>query len=202
MDRRRPAIALATLVLALLVAAPAGAADNYPMPDSLLVNGTFNATPTQAAPIRGWTTKGTIAVERFGTRSFPSPAYGRKYRGGARYLSCWGGSGGSVTQVVDIPPGRDSRFWRAKFQVSQGGILGHRVYVKAEALDAGGTVLNEWHQTKTLDVTNHYKKSFAGINLRPGTLRIRVTLRLMPKVGAARCKVVADTANLTIERAG
>lgn len=201
MDRRRPAFALASLALAVLVGAPAAAADNYPDPDSLLVNGTFNATPTQNAPIRGWSTKGTIAVERFGTRSFPSKAYGRKYRGGARYLSCWGGSGGSVTQVVDIPASRASRFWRAKFQVSQGGIRGHRVYVRAEALDADGKVLNESHQTKALDVTNHYKKSFAGINLRPGTVRVRVTLRLLPKVGSSRCKVIADTANLTIERA-
>jgi hypothetical protein len=184
-----------------MVAVPASAADNYPDPDSLLVNGTFNSTPTDAAPIRGWTTSGTIKVERFGTRPFPSPAYGRKYRGGARYLSCWGGSGGTVRQVVDLPPGRDSNSWRAKFQVSQGGVLGHRVYVRIEALDDNGAVLNEAHQTKALDVTNHYKKSFAGINLRPGAVRLRVTLRLRPKEGATRCKVVADTANLTIERA-
>jgi hypothetical protein len=197
MDRRRPTLALAALALSLLVAAPASAANNYPDPDSLLVNGTFNS----AIQIRGWTTSGTVRTETFGTRSFPSVAYGRKYRGGARYLSCWGGSGGSVTQVVDIPPDRDSRFWRAKFQVSQGGVLGHRVYVRIEALDDEGTVLNEWRQSKTLEVTNHYKKSFAGINLRPGATRIRVTLRLRPKVGATRCKVVADTANLTIERA-
>lgn len=201
MDRRRTALALVTLGLSLIVAAPAGAANNYPDPDSLLGNGTFNSRPTDEVPIRAWTAKGTIAAETFGTRSFPNKAYGRKYRGGARYLSCWGGSGGTVTQVVGVPNGRDSRFWRAKFQVSQGGIQGHRVYVKIEALDAGGTVLNEWHQTKALDVTNHYKKSFAGINLRPGATHIRVTLRLMPKVGSTRCKVVADTANLTIERA-
>lgn len=201
MHRRRPALALAALALSLLVAAPASAENNYPDRASLLVNGTFNAAPTDATPIRGWAAKGTIKVEPFGTRSFPNPAYGRKYRGGARYLSCWGGSGGSVTQEVDIPSGRDSRFWRAKFQVSQGGVRGSRVYVRAEALDAAGKVLNEWHQTKVLDVTNHYKKSFAGINLRPGTVRIRVTLRLMPKAGSTSCKVVADTANLTIDRA-
>src|SRR6186997_1116041 len=95
MHRRRPVLALATLALSLLMAAPvAGAATpNYPDPDSLLVNGTFNATPTATDPIPGWSTTGTIRVERFGTRSFPYPAYGRKYRGGARYLSCWGGSG-------------------------------------------------------------------------------------------------------------
>ena len=202
MDRRRPAIALATLILSLLMAAPAGAAEpNYPDPDSLLVNGTFNSTPTATVPIKGWTPRGTIRTERFGTRSFPSVAYGRKYRGGARYLSCWGGSGGSVVQSVGIPAGRDTRFWRAKFQVSQGGVLGHRVYVRIEALDGNDNVLNVESQTKVLEVTNHYKKSFAGINLRPDTVRIRVTLRLMPKRGATRCKVVADTANLTIERA-
>lgn len=201
MGRRRTAIALASVALSMVVAAPAGAANNYPDPQSLLVNGTFNSTPTDEVPIRGWTTKGTIAAEGFGTRSFPNRAYSRKYRGGARYLSCWGGSGGSVTQVVDLPKGKDSKSWRAKFQVSQGGIRGHRVYVKVEALDAGGTVLNESHQTKALIVTNHYKKSFAGINLRPGATRLRVTLKLMPKKGSTRCKVVADTANLTIERA-
>lgn len=196
MDRRRPAIALATFALSLLLAAPAGAQNNYPDPDSLLVNGTFNST----IQIRGWTTAGAIRTETFGTRSFPSAAYGRKYRGGARYLSCWGGSGGSVTQVVGVPPGRDSRYWRAKFQVSQGGVLGHRVYVKTEALDVNGTVLAETHQTKALEVTNHYKKSFAGVSLK-GAARVRVTLRLLPKLGATQCKVVADTANLTIERA-
>jgi hypothetical protein len=201
MDRRRPALAAATFALSLFVAVPTAAADNYPNPDSLLVTGTFNSTPTAAAPVRGWTTSGTIRVETFGTRSFPNQAYSRKYRGGARYLSCWGGSGGTVRQVVDVPPGRDSRFWRAKFQVSQGGVLGHRVYVRIEALNANGTVLNEEHQTKALDVTNHYKKSFAGINLRPGAVHIRVTLRLSPKAGETRCKVVADTANLTIEHA-
>lgn len=201
MDRRRTALAFAAFALSLIVAAPAGAANNYPDPESLLVNGTFNSRPTEEVPLRAWTATGTIAAETFGTRSFPSKAYGRKYRGGARYLSCWGGSGGTVTQVVDVPANRDSRFWRAKFQVSQGGIRGHRVYVKIEALDAEGKVLNEWHQTKALDVTNHYKKSFAGINLRPGATHIRVTLRLMPKAGSTRCKVVADTANLTIVRA-
>jgi hypothetical protein len=200
MTRRRPALALVALALAMLVGAPVAAQDNYPDPDSLLLNGTFNATPTQSAPIRYWTTKGTIAVERFGTRSFPSKAYGRKYRGGARYLSCWGGSGGSVTQVVDLPKSRASRDWRAKLQVSQGGVRGNRVYVRIEGLDANGTVIKEEHQTKALDVTNHYKKSFAGINMRPNMVRIRVTLRLLPKVGSTRCKVVADTANLTFVR--
>jgi hypothetical protein len=198
MNRRRPALVLAALALSLLVAVPASAAEpNYPDPDSLLVNGTFNST----IQIRGWTRSGTIRTETFGTRSFPYPAYGRKYRGGARYLSCWGGSGGEVRQTVDIPGGRDSRFWRAKFQVSQGGIRGNRVYVRIEALDANDNVLNVESQTKVLDVTNHYKKSFAGINLRPGTTRIRVILRLRPKTGSTSCKVVADTANLTIERA-
>jgi uncharacterized protein (DUF1684 family) len=198
MDRRRPAIALTTLILSLLMAAPAGAAEpNYPDPDSLLVNGTFNS----ATQLRGWTSTGTIRTERFGTRSFPSVAYGRKYRGGARYLSCWGGSGGTVTQEVPIPRNRVGREWRAKFQVSQGGVRGHRVFVRAQAFDGNGTVLKEEHQTKVLDITNHYKKSFAGVGLWPGTVKVRVTLRLMPKKGSASCKVVADTANLTIERA-
>lgn len=201
MDRRRPALALVTLALSLLLAAPAGAENNYPDPDSLLVNGTFNSTPTQNAPIRGWAPSGTIRTETFGTRSFPNKAYGRKYRGGARYLSCHGGSGGSVTQEVDTPPNRAERFWRARFVVSQGGIQGSRVYVRVEALDSQGRVLEEAHQTKVLDVTNHYKKAFTSIPMRPGTTHVRVTLKLMPKKGATRCKVVADTANLTIIRA-
>jgi hypothetical protein len=201
MDRRRPALSIASIALAVIVAAPAAAANNYPDPDSLLVNGTFNATPTQEVPIRGWKlTSGKLRVERFGTRSFPNVAYGRKYRGGARYLSCWGGSGGTITQEVSIPANRVGRQWRAKFQVSQGGIRGHRVYVRAQAFDANGTVLKEERQTKVLDITNHYKKSFAGVGLWPGTVKVRVTLRLMPKKGSTSCKVVADTANLTIVR--
>ncbi len=196
MDRRRPALAFATFVLSLLVAAPAAAANNYPDPDSLLVNGTFNSV----TPLRGWESTGTLRTETFGTRSFPNPAYGRKYRGGARYLSCWGGSGGTITQEVAIPKSRVGREWRAKFQVSQGGVRGHRVFVRAEAFDGNGNVLKEEHQTKVLDITNHYKKSFAGVGLWPGTVKVRVTLRLMPKEGSASCKVVADTANLTIVR--
>ena len=197
MDRRRPALSIVSLALAVIVAAPAGAANNYPDPDSLLVNGTFNS----ATPLRGWIlTSGKLRTERFGTRSFPSVAYGKKYRGGTRYLSCWGGSGGTITQEVSIPRNRVGREWRAKFQVSQGGIRGHRVYVRAQAFDANGTVLKEERQTKVLDITNHYKKSFAGVGLWPGTVKVRVTLRLMPKKGSSSCKVVADTANLTIVR--
>jgi hypothetical protein len=201
MHRPRSALTLATIALSWLMAAPAAAENNYPDPDSLLVNGSFNSTPTGANPIKGWTTKGTIRTERFGTRSFPNVAYSRKYQGGARYLSCHGGSWGSVTQVIDLPPNRDERTWRARFVVSQAGPLGSRVYVKLEALTANGSVLEEAHQTKTLDVTNHYKKSFTSIPMRPGTTRVRATLRLSPRKGSTRCRVVADTANLTIIRA-
>lgn len=201
MDRRRPALGLASLALAVIVAAPAAAENNYPDPDSLLVNGTFNLAPTKGDPIKGWRlTSGKLRVERFGTRSFPNKAYGKKYQGGERYLSCWGGSGGTITQEVPIPSNRVGRQWRAKFQVSQGGIRGHRVYVRSQAFDANGNVLKEEHQTKVLDITNHYKKSFAGVGLWPGTVKVRVTLRLMPKKGSTSCKVVADTANLTIVR--
>ena len=93
------------------------------------------------------------------------------------------------------------RIWRARFVVSQGGIQGSRVFVRVEALDSQDRVLEEAHQTKVLDVTNHYKKAFTSIPMRPGTTHVRVTLKLMPKKGATRCKVVADTANLTIIRA-
>jgi hypothetical protein len=201
MHRRRPALAFVALALSTLVAAPAAAENNYPDKNSILVNGWFNAAPTSIASIKGWTTKGTIRTERFGTRSFPSRAYGNKYRGGDRYLSCFGGAGGAVTQKVAIPAGKDHRTWRARFQVSQGGVRGHRVLVMLEALDASGRVLEEAHQTKVLEVTNHYKKSFTSIPMRPGTTHVRATLRLRPKTGSTRCKVVADTANLVIVRA-
>jgi hypothetical protein len=202
MDRRRPALSIASMALAVIVAAPVAAANNYPDPDSLLENGTFNTAPAKGDPVPHWKlTSGKLRVERFGTRSFPNVAYGKKYRGGARYLSCWGGSGGTITQRVSIPKNRVGREWRAKFQVSQGGIRGHRVFVRAEALDGNGKVVKEEHQTKVLDITNHYKKSFAGVGLWPGTETVRVTLRLMPKKGSTSCKVIADTANLTIVRA-
>ena len=76
------------------------------------------------------------------------------------------------------------------------------LFVRVEALDSQGRVLEEAHQTKVLDVTNHYKKAFTSIPMRPGTTHVRVTLKLMPKKGAFVIRKLLISAVANAEQQG
>ena len=202
------------LVLSLLVGAvPAVAADGtaatVPLNRNLLVNGTYNRTPQGGDPIPGWHETGDVHTERFGSRAFPYPAYGRKYNGGARYLSCYGGRGGSVWQDIRLE-GREDRSYKLRVRISSsvGGVKGHRVHVSLRAIDDdaaaadGATYTPPSYASKmrVLEITNHYKRATTALTIPNGTDRIRATVRLLPKAGATACKVMTDTTRVFLFR--
>ena len=205
--RHRPTVVVAMLlsVIALAGASPVTAIDGAdlhtaaagqtPLDRNLLENAGFNMTPTATSPVPRWAASGDAHVERFGTRPFPYPAYGRKYHGGARYLSCYGGRMGRVSQSIPIV-GRSHRAYklRARISVSLGGVTGHRVRVSLRAIGSGPGASAA--KTRTLEITNHYKRATTAVTLPTWTQRLVATIELLPKAGSTRCKVMADTANV------
>jgi hypothetical protein len=197
---------LATAVLAVAPATGAaadGTADSAtaeaPMDTNLLVNSGFNSAPRPGSPVPGWTVTGDVHTETFGTRAFPYPAYGRKYNGGKRYLSCYGGKGGSVSQTFDLGGRADHAYWVAvRLATSLGGVRGHRVRVSLQA--TGGREDRSISKTRVLEITNHYKKAVVGYNAPRGTKQLKATIRLMPKKGSTSCKVMIDTSELVLFR--
>jgi len=203
--------ATATLVVALLLAAAAPAvaiapatatasattaAGVTPLDTNLLWNASFNRTPTTGQPVPGWTVEGDMHVETFGTRSWPYPAYGRKYNGGARYLACGKGSG-LVRQTVDIKGLSDRSYkLRAKLWVQFGGVIGHKIRVSVRATGGGPEAYGE--KAKTMDITYHYKVAVAAITLPTWTEHLEVEIKLMRKAGASKCWMVVDPAKLTL----
>ncbi len=195
---------LTALFAAVVLAAslpPAGvgavAAPEAPLDTNLLWNAGFNSAPKESSPVPGWAVTGDVHTETFGTRSFPYPAYGRKYHGGSRYLSCYGGRGGSVSQTIDLNGRADHAYWvRVRLATSLGGVTGHRVKVSIQA--TGGREDRYIQKVRTLDVTNHYKKAVVGYNVPRGTRQLTATIRLMPKAGSSRCKVMVDTSELVL----
>lgn len=191
---------LATIALAVTPVTGAQAADGVaeaPLDTNLLANAGFNAKPTEASPVPGWTKTGSLQVETFGTRAFPYPAYSRKYNGGKRYLSCFGGRGGSVSQTFDLGGRADHPYWVAvRLATSLGGLKGSRVKVSIQA--SGGKEDRYIEKVRTLEITNSYKKAVVGYNAPRGTKQLTATIRLMPKKGSTRCKVMIDTAELVL----
>ncbi len=199
--RRRGLTALlaAVTLVASLPSAGVGAvaAPEARLDTNLLRNAGFNSAPRETSPIPGWTVTGDVHTETFGTRSFPYPAYGRKYHGGSRYLSCYGGRGGSVSQTIDLNGRADHDYWVAvRLATSVGGVKGHRVRVSIQA--TGGREDRYISKTRVLDVTNHYKKAVVGYNAPRGTKQLTATIRLMPKEGSSACKVMIDTSELVL----
>jgi hypothetical protein len=190
------------MLIATLPSAGIEAADGTtaapPLNQNLLVNHGFNASPRAGDPIPGWTAKDDVHTETFGTRSFPYKAYGAKYHGGARYLSCYGGRGGSVSQTIDLH-GLGDRSYRVRVRLatSLGGVTGHRVKV---SIVARGPNARTIERIRTLDVTNHYKKAVTGFTIPRETTQLVATIRLMPKRGSTACKVMADTSELVALR--
>ncbi|MEZ4595622.1 MAG: hypothetical protein R3C32_01625 [Chloroflexota bacterium] len=132
---------LALFATAVLAVAPATGAQavvedaQAPLDTNLLRNAGFNSAPRDGSPVPGWKVTGDVHLETFGTRAFPYPAYGRKYHGGRRYLSCYGGRGGSVSQTIDLGGRVDqTEYWVAvRLATSLGGVRGHRVRVSNQA---------------------------------------------------------------------
>jgi hypothetical protein len=207
-SRRATALLLAAVVAAAAPAA-ATAAARPPLDTNLLKNAGFNATPTSTSSIPGWTVSGTVRTETFGTRSFPYPAYGRKYHGGARYLSCYGGRGGLVRQTIDVAGWQGRTFkLRARIATSLGGVTGHRVRVSLRATGSGQSESAQGPYTppsytqkmRTLEITNHYKRATTALTLPAWTERVVATIQLLPKQGSTVCKVMADSAEVFLYR--
>ncbi|MFN8520301.1 MAG: hypothetical protein U0667_13105 [Chloroflexota bacterium] len=197
---------LATVVLAIAPPASIQAADGTAtdgvaaeaaLDTNLLRNHGFNSAPREGDPVPGWKVTGDVHLETFGTRAFPYVAYGAKYHGGKRYLSCYGGRGGSVSQTIDLGGRADHASWvKVRLATSLGGVTGHRVKVSIQA--TGGSNDRYIEKVRTLDVTNHYKKATVGYNVPRGTQQLTATIRLMPKAGSSRCKLMIDTAELVL----
>jgi hypothetical protein len=197
------ALVAAALLIATIPTAAVEAADGVtadaPLDTNLLTNRGFDSAPRSGDPVPGWRVTGDVHTETFGTRAFPYPAYGRKYHGGKRYLSCYGGRGGSVSQTVELGGRADHAYRvRVRLATSLGGVRGYRVKVSIQA--RGGSETRDISKVRTLEITNHYKKAVTGYTMPRGTKRLTATIRLMPKRGSSACKVMIDTSELVIFR--
>jgi len=204
--------ATAALFVAMLLAAAAPAAGraadatppgttvagSTPLDTNLLRNGGFETVPTDAS-IPGWTVIGDVHVEKFGTRPWPSPAYGKKWDGGKRYLAC-GSTSGLVRQTVSFAgwSGRSFKL-KAHLQADFGGTIGHSIRVSIRATGSGPDRVVE--TLKALDITDHYKRAVATLGLPQWADHIEVTVALLGKAGGTRCRMVADTVKLIVFRA-
>ena len=206
--RSRVTAALVAAVL-LLATAPATSlaadatqpdatvATTTPLDTNLLRNSGFESVRADGS-LRGWTTVGDVHAETFGTRAWPYPAYGKKYHGGDRYLTCGKGSG-FVRQTIELV-GRADRnpHVKARLQTNFGGTTGHRIRISLRV--TGSSPDATASKYKVMDVTNHYKMSVTSVPLPLGAQRVEATLELLPKPGASSCRMVADTVLLTLMR--
>jgi hypothetical protein len=205
LSRMRQVIAwlVAVMLVTIAPSAAVGAGDavtaTVPLDVNLLRDPGFDWTPSATSPVPGWAVTGDVHTETFGTRAFPYPAYGRKYHGGRRYLSCYGGHGGSVRQTIELT-GRVQRSYklRARIATSLGGVTGHRVRVSIRTVGVDPQAVAS--KTRVLEITNHYKRATTALTLPVGTTALVATIQLLPKVGAARCKVMADSAEVFLYR--
>jgi hypothetical protein len=202
---RRPRAAF-VLLLAMMVATSVPAATQAaaspdmsvatvtPLGRNLLQNPGFDAVPT-AGSVPGWEAEGGVRVERFGTRPWPYPAYGRKYGGGSRYLGC-AGSPGLVRQTVVFDGGNQTRRLKAHLVVDFGGLTGHSILI---TLRATGPGIDHVDRTlKPLVVTNSYRRAVAHVAVWPGTDQLTATIELVGAAKGSRCRMVADTAKLEV----
>jgi len=202
--------ATATLLAALLLSAatPAAtirAADGTsvdttspltPLNTNLLHNAGFESVRSDGS-LKGWTVEGDVHPETFGTRTWPYPAYSTKYHGGKRYLTC-GTNSGLVRQTVPFNGERvrGQFHFRARLQVNFGGIIGHKIRVTLKATGKGPDGYSE--KLRVMDINNSYKEAFTAITLPDGADRLDISVELMRKPGAARCRLVADSVRLDV----
>jgi hypothetical protein len=193
----RPRAAAALLVAVMLsAAAPAASvAAATPLDTNLLRNSGFETLRTDGT-IAGWTLKGSAHAEQFGDRAWPYPAYGKKYKGGKRYLACGTGAGlVSQTVAVDGLSGHS----KARLQIDFGGVTDHRIRISIRASGSGHQDKYVEH-LKVMDVTNHYKVIVTSLPLPAWVDHVQATIELMPKAGSTRCKMVGDSTKLTLQR--
>jgi len=204
------ATAAVLLSLMVLVAAPAAvsagggaplgttAATVTPLDQNLLRNPGFELVATDGS-IPQWTKVGDVHQETFGTRPWPDPAYGKKYSGGKRYLAC-GKVSGLVRQTVVFDGWSQRTFaLNARLAVDFGGTIGHKIRVALRVTGASNAP-KIMERLRVLDITNHYKRAVVTVGLPLWADHIQATVELLPKDGAAWCKMVADTARLWIFR--
>jgi hypothetical protein len=178
-----------------LLANPAG---TTPLDSNLLQNAGFE-TASGDSSIPGWTVNGDVHVETFGTKPWPSQSYGTKWHGGKRYLAC-GTNSGLVRQTVDFDGwGTRSYALKARLGADFGGVTGAKIRVSIRITgDSSGSAYRE--DSRVLNITNHYLRAVVTLKVPNWGTHIEATVELMPKDGAAKCKMVADSVDLWVFR--
>jgi hypothetical protein len=209
MDGRPRAVIALLIAMTLAIAGPVAThaedgtpvtvdpATATPLNRNLLRNGGFEAIATDGS-IPRWTVRRDVHVEKFGTRPWPYPAYGRKYHGGKRYLAC-SGSSGLVRQTVPFTGWDDRSFWlKAHLQASFGGRIGHAIRVTIRVTGPG---IDRVRRTrKPLIITNHYKRAVTWVLIPRGADRLVATVELLGAADGTRCRMAADSVKLIVFR--
>jgi hypothetical protein len=176
----------------------ATATRNTALGRNLLRNASFEQTDEKVA-IPAWKVVGAMHLERFGSRTWPSVAYSKKYDGGDDYLACSAGPG-LIRQTVDFTGWRPRDYrLKAHFAANFGGTIENRIRAAILITGRAGHVSHR-ERIRTLDITNSYKKITVTLLTPEWADHITVTLQLMPKPGVAKCDVVTDTLSLTVFR--
>ena len=171
-------------------------AETTPLNQSLLQNAGFE--DVSGASIAGWTVAGHVHVETFGTKAWPTQAYGTKWSGGTRYLACEKASG-LVSQTVSFDWGTRSYPLKGRLLADFGGVIGAKIRVAIRYTgDSNEDLFRE--AVRVLDITHHYLRAAVTLKVPLWATHIQATVELMPMDGAAKCKIVADTFNLQVFR--
>jgi hypothetical protein len=174
-------------------------ATTTPLNQNLLQNPGFEQVGTGAS-IPGWTPTGDVHVETFGTRTWPTPAYAKKWNGGLRYLAC-GKVAGMVSQTVSFAGlSTPSNPLLVRLAANFGGTIGHSIRVAIRI--TGATTQQAYKEkVKVVDITNSYRTDVTTLTVPVWATHIQANVQLMPKPGASKCRVVADTVDLWVFRA-
>jgi hypothetical protein len=167
-----------------------------PLDRNLLKNAGFDVKPT-GTTIPSWKSKGSAHTERFGSRSWPSVAYGHKWDGGSRYLAC--GNGAATVQQSVAITGWSSRSFnlKAHLEADYGGAIGTKIRLTIHITGAQKQVVTQ-QDSETTSITDSYRKDVVTLLVPTWATHIRATVQLLPKAGAKHCDVVADSVGLTI----
>ncbi len=162
---------------------------------NLLRNGSFEQPASDGIP--AWSVDGAMHLERFGTRTWPSVAYSKKYDGGNDYLACSDGQG-TIQQTVSFTGWRPRDYnLKSHFTANFGGTIQNRIRA-VTTITGRGHDPSIRQRTRTLDIQDSYKKIVVTLLLPEWADHIQVTLQLMPKAGSSKCDVVADSLSLTV----
>jgi hypothetical protein len=162
---------------------------------NLLSNPSFEQASQGGIP--AWSVDGALHLERFGTRTWPNVAYSKKYSGGDQYLACSQGQG-TISQTVDWNGWRPRHYiLKSRFSANFGGTIENRIRGQIRFTGGGHAAVSR-SRTRTLDITNSYKRIVITLMVPDWADHITVTLQLLPKAGASKCDVVADSLNLSV----